>query len=373
VARLLQSGGDAMHRCLAAFALLPACTTEPEPPTPVPWTVHAMSVSDIRTLIVAGVGGSVEAGSVQTLGTEVPRPASGDGTALPLELPLATGVASGRRHACVISTMQVVCWGDHEGGALGAHRACLPPVAEGGASRCVLEPALMPSLPAIRAIAAGDDVTCTTAIDDRVYCWGDPADGALAGSHVPALDPPEPVRLAGGAPLFAARVVVRGRTACAIDHAGTAWCWGAGFGDRPRPLELTGVVDVAIGRHHACAIADGGLTCWGENRNGQVGDVVHARGCGEGRCVLGPTRVPVDAVSVVIGERHTCALTRAGQVACWGSNERGQLGRTDAFLVGDIGVALESAIDLQAGYARTCALGMGGVAWCWGEHVHTSF
>lgn len=40
----------------------------------------------------------------------------------------------------------------------------------------------------------------------------------------------------------------------------------------------------------------------------------------------GPGPVEVTLASISAGERHTCALTSAGQPYCWGFNSNGQLG-----------------------------------------------
>jgi alpha-tubulin suppressor-like RCC1 family protein len=73
--------------------------------------------------------------------------------------------------------------------------------------------------------------------------------------------------------------------------------------------------------------------CWGENGSGQLGNGSVDRHDRAGvPCT--PTRVVgiADAVQVAVGGDHTCALRRSGQVSCWGSNKEGQIGdgsRTD--------------------------------------------
>jgi alpha-tubulin suppressor-like RCC1 family protein len=206
-----------------------------------------------------------------------------------------------------------------------------------------------------------------TLADDEVLCWGAP--NRTATSRVPALDPPTPVTLPDGEPLVVERLIANLGTLCAIAKSdGALWCWGDGFGLEPVRMPQTGVVDIALGARHSCVIDAAGLACWGDDRNAQVtGDVARARACGDGPCELAePVHVALDATRVVVGERHTCALLADRSIACWGSNEVGQLGRTDAFLVGGIGFALADATALAAGFAHTCARRFDNSVWCWG-------
>lgn len=351
-----------MKRLLLA-TLLAACTGPNYQPTELPWPVHVMSGAGERVLVLTEVQGTtLDAGTVETDGTDVPLPEDPN-TQEPimLDLPTATAVAAGYQHACVVTTTQVQCWGDNTNGALGAHRACMT-------DGCVLPPAVMPTLPAIRAIAAGDDFTCATTMDDTVMCWGTNTHGELGGSVVSALDPPEPIMLPDAKPLYVDRVIVNDSTACAIDRAKSAWCWGEGYGAAPVHLAFSGVVDVAVNGDHGCAIASDGLTCWGDNINGQI-DATSARACKTSDCTLPETPIALPgAQRVVVGARHTCALDDRGNVTCWGSNEHGQLARSDAFLVGDPGVAHTGAIALVSASTHVCALDADQNAWCWGDY-----
>lgn len=358
-----------MRHLFLPLILLPACdsTFTPDPPSAVTGPARGMSLAYTHTLVAT----VPEPGATQNLavfGNDVPRPTNGQGDVEPLELPTIVSVAVGRRHACALSTTgSVHCWGDHGRGALGANRACTPPTVEGAAPNCVLGVGVVAALPPARALAAGDDVSCAITTEDRVVCWG--VASRVGGSTLPALDPPTPVRMPDGTALAAARVVIGGGAVCAIDRGQALWCWGDGFGAAPQRQAQTGVVDVAIGAHHRCVIDAAGLACWGDNRNGQVGDLTAARGCPRGdACVVpDPHHVDLDATRVVVGERHTCALDRGGVVSCWGSNEVGQLGRADAFLVGAIAPVIDDVVELAAGYAHACAQRADGRVWCWGS------
>src|SRR5690606_19542762 len=73
---------------------------------------------------------------------------------------------------------------------------------------------------------------------------------------------------------------------------------------------------------HSCARrADGGVSCWGDNWHGQLGD-----GTDTERWT--PTAVVGidDAAEIAPGSSHSCARYAAGGVSCWGNNPVGQLG-----------------------------------------------
>jgi alpha-tubulin suppressor-like RCC1 family protein len=353
-------------RCLLLLAVLGACdpTLEPVPPSELYGAVaYSVAPTTIGYLSVEPTYGETLVGFQ---GTEIAAPVDDAGYDV-VDLPASRALAVGTRHACVISTTGTVhCWGDQTGGALGAARPCTPPAVEGGTPNCILPVGAMPvSMPPAHAIAAGDDVTCIITDDDRVVCWGDRS--LTAGSLVPLYETPLPVALPGGEQLEAERLIITHGTVCALDVTQRLWCWGEGFGDTPS-LVGEGVVDAAFGTRHHCLINSDGLFCSGDNRNGQLGDTAHAKSCdNDGRCTATNVLVGIDAVRVAVGERHTCALSRTGTVHCFGSNEVGQLGRNDAFLVGDIGVAIDGAVDLSAGFAHTCARRTDETVWCWGS------
>lgn len=357
-----------MRRLATCLPLLVACGYEPEPPTELTHSVHDLALAD-DTAVVVDANGEVHVG-----GTPIGLPAASSESTTPiaLELPAATAAAVGKKHACIISGGNVTCWGDAELGQLGAHRGCSISGEREGSTSCTHGPDVLPNLRNLESIAAGDDFTCAIDEDGRVFCWGDAAAGRLGGSIVPALDGPTPVTLPGEAK----RLIIANGTACALlpngaFTAGEAWCWGEGYGS-PTKLKLDGVVDLAIGARHTCAITAAGLSCWGANHNGESGDIAAAHRCGTaaGPCEVAATKIVVGAsepVRVVVGERHSCALNAAGQVYCWGSNEVGQLGRENAFLVGDVGLVMDGIVDLASSFARVCATTVSDRAWCWGE------
>ena len=131
---------------------------------------------------------------------------------------------------------------------------------------------------------------------------------------------------------------------------------------------LANVSEVTSGAYHSCALTfDGGVLCWGENANFQLGD---------GTNVPRMTPVPVQGLSegvgaIRAGEFHTCAIMLSdGSVKCWGFNNHGQLGdgtalsrATPVDVAGLTGIAV-----LSTGRFHTCAATDLGAATCWGHN-----
>lgn len=79
--------------------------------------------------------------------------------------------------------------------------------------------------------------------------------------------------------------------------------------------------------------------------------------------------------NLAAGKYHTCGLTSSGEVWCWGSNERGQLGVSTSGSTSSIPVRVGSQTtfaSITAGELHTCALASGGAAYCWGSNVNSA-
>lgn len=127
---------------------------------------------------------------------------------------------------------------------------------------------------------------------------------------------------------------------------------------------------ITTGYTHSCAITDAHrLNCWGSNEEGQLGD-----GSTTGRNKADVSLGALEVSRVAAGGEHTCALTTAGELYCWGRNEWGQVGdgSVEARL-SPVQVSTDAHfVDIFAGGETSCAMTAGGEVYCWGFMVGTS-
>jgi serine/threonine protein kinase/alpha-tubulin suppressor-like RCC1 family protein len=125
------------------------------------------------------------------------------------------------------------------------------------------------------------------------------------------------------------------------------------------------VATIAAGGGHSCTIADGRVACWGSNENGQLGD-----GSFEMRDAPSFVAGDFSFSQVTAGFSHSCGLTSGGQVVCWGGNSSGQLGdgttqpRTAAVHIN----ASASFRMVRAGREHTCGVTTTRSVVCWGKN-----
>ena len=166
-------------------------------------------------------------------------------------------------------------------------------------------------------------------------------------------------------------VATRGRT-CAIRADETVTCWGGdeGFREHLAAADLDDVVTISTSDHpsdrlHSCAVEDSGdVYCWGAGSEGQLGQ-------GTTNTHHLPERVSGirDAVAVAAGAGFTCALHSDGDVSCWGLNDEGQLGNggtRSGFHDPRPVPRLFDVAAITAGERHSCAIHRNGDLACWG-------
>lgn len=145
------------------------------------------------------------------------------------------------------------------------------------------------------------------------------------------------------------------------------WLWLGCAEPPPEVACATGdcrdeVVALAVGDLHVCLRrANGVVACAGSARQGQ-------RGSGRFTDDPGWTLVQTDAAAVAAGAAHTCSVSVAGAVACWGRNDGHAVSRSGTDEPAPVPVPLVGAmVGIAAGDHRSCAWDADGAVWCWGD------
>jgi alpha-tubulin suppressor-like RCC1 family protein len=187
---------------------------------------------------------------------------------------------------------RVFCWGDYS-----RYLGGVPLLASGGFSFVEFTPSCaldgqgtvycgtngayeaMPG-PSLHSLASGYWHTCGLDVAGRAYCWGGNTFGELGDGTTTERPIPVPVET----DLRFVRIIAHDRSTCAVTQQQEWYCWGlvelagrAVFFQSlvPQRFPVSGLHfdDLAFGFQHLCGIAhEGGAYCWGENRDGQLGD-----------------------------------------------------------------------------------------------------
>ncbi|QDG52957.1 hypothetical protein FIV42_20075 [Persicimonas caeni] len=256
-------------------------------------------------------------------------------------------VSVGQHHACAVSDSgDAYCWGDHTYGQLGSFGAT-EDVAE---LQAVATQSLDPGEVFVE-VACGDRHTCASTSQNRVFCWGDNSNDQLAVPDVASttsvprvIDSPVWGRTATLTQLDASM-----KASCAVVDATpvsthTIYCWGRNTSGKlgaldpghvlTEPLEVEPAANaanvefrrVSTNFNHTCAVADDGqIYCWGRKEH-KLGTVFPSI---SGSDIPHPDR-PIDGgrqyLDVAVGTNHSCGVSVANEVFCWGHNENYRLG-----------------------------------------------
>lgn len=337
----------------------------------------------------------------------------------------ATKVAAGNVNTCAILTGGAAkCWGYNFYGSVGDGTTTdrLTPANVSGLGSGVVD---------ISTSGAANGVgTCAVLNTGAVKCWGANTHGKVGDGTTSQRNSPTNVSgLATGASL----VSVGTAHACAMMSSGSVKCWG-NYGNMARlgngnigtssvPVTVSGIstaTSISLMNGHACVtLVSTGASCWGDNTYAQTGDMIMAsrsfalslagnfkvqqmalgesHSCflttagavkciglnstgqlGNGTQVGSSVIVNVSGLSsgvvqIAVGKYHSCALTTAGAVTCWGYNSDGQLGdNTTTFRTAPVAVSGLSSgvVEIAAGNNHTCALMGSGTMKCWGENAN---
>lgn len=226
---------------------------------------------------------------------------------------------------------------------------------------------------------AGTSHMCAT-VYGEVRCWGSNSSGQLGDGTTTAHSSPAPVTgLSSGYTL-----VTAGDThSCALSSTGSVKCWGSNSNGRLGngntttsyvPVDVTSpptnIVQLKAGDSHTCVLTSAGAVyCWGNNAFGQCGNSL-------GGSRLVPTQVSgvSGAIDLATGSNHTCVALSDHTVRCWGQGFFGQLGNNTSGLSSSpvTAIGVTSAIGVAAGQLHSCALLSTGGVMCWGSNANNT-
>ncbi|MFT7580876.1 MAG: alpha-tubulin suppressor-like RCC1 family protein [Myxococcota bacterium] len=244
----------------------------------------------------------------------------------------------------------------------------------------VREPVVVDGLSRVVQLVAGNGSNCALHDSGEVSCWGSNVFGELGNGKVDNSDHATPTRVEGLKGVIQLSNGWGHVCALLGDATVSCWGsnydgqLGHEIDDesvhpQPGPVEgLTGVTQLATGDSHSCALHDDGrVSCWGGNERGQLGlELTQSR-------ITKPVEVAGirNAVELVVGKLHTCVRNEDDSVSCWGDNRFGQLGTGSTGsepVISPVTVGkLSRPTKLSAGTDFTCALVAAGGAMCWGK------
>jgi alpha-tubulin suppressor-like RCC1 family protein len=296
----------------------------------------------------------------------------GDGSLLPSDLPVMAGGVTGARHVtvgyeftCAIdSTSKLLCWGGNDWGTLGIGRRPAQTI-----------PKTVASLKSpVAQLSAADQAFCVRTLEGSVSCWGNSFYTIVGYGPQSVIAAPVTMTSLGTS---AVDIASGGAgTSCAVLADGGVWCWGmvsdqGVFARQPVPVEISDLAParrVAVGWGHACAQTDDGVSCWGRNDLGQLGNGLKYLFA----MVPGPVKgLAAEVVQLASSYSHTCARMADGALWCWGDNSWGQLGdgtNTERLTPVQVAGLSGKAHDVATGWGNTCAVLVDGTTWCWGQN-----
>jgi alpha-tubulin suppressor-like RCC1 family protein/pimeloyl-ACP methyl ester carboxylesterase len=345
-----------------------------------PTLVRPQTMNKVMDVATGGLFTCVlwDTGSVKCFGSNS-RGQLGNGTTTDSKTPVdvtgittAKAIAAGFSHVCVLLTDSTIkCWGKGGDGNLGNGKTLdsSTPVTVSGITTAV-------------EIGMGIGHGCARLSDGTVKCWGLNQNGELGNNSTKSSSTPVTVSgISNATSIAGGGTTSEAGHSCAVLSTGSVKCWGRGnFGQlgnggtasSKTPVSVTGITTATQVTGHAntsCArLSDSTVKCWGSNVNGELGN---------GTTTNSSTPVSVtgvtDATALSPGAGsayHVCARLSNKNVQCWGYGAHGQLGYGYAqFISPSAGVVsgVHRAMTVRVGNLHTCITNDDSTLECWGS------
>ena len=269
-------------------------------------------------------------------------------------------VEAGFSHACALTVVgEAWCWGKNSWGQVG----------DGTELNERWLPTRVAGVPSFVKLALGAESTCALTQDGRVFCWG-----FMIGAN--SVTPPAAVEVSGATRFATLSASVF--DLCGVDTSGVTHCMVPMIDPtkptvpfptyhwQPRAHNLNArALSFAIHADTACAATDlAELHCFTLVR-GVTGAI---------DWMSGVSRLLVTAGSIVAVHRgwSSSCVTTAGPLLCWGNNTWGQLGTVPGVAPSNVGTVAPAMLSnprflkVSGGAYHTCGISDASLVLCWG-------
>ena len=297
---------------------------------------------------------------------------------------------SGISSTCAIDTEGILwCWGHNTYGQTGS-----------GSTETYLdspERVLIDSNETIVDVALGYQYKCALTVSQQIYCWGNNNYGQLHFSSSDFSEKTMPTKIDIPNGINPVSISSKQSHTCILNDNGATYCWGYNnygqLGDgttinRDKMVQVLlpfsdSAVSVKVGNSHSCALlASGDLKCWGYNNYAQIGTKSNTPAL-----YLYPTSVidlPIEPIDFDLGQSYTCALLKTQTILCWGLGNFGQLGDGTASWTAaapnhhSVNLNYNSnefynSVSIELGDQTTCSIFESGRVGCWGYNALGNF
>lgn len=240
------------------------------------------------------------------------------------------------------------------------------------------DPAAVPNLDHVIAIAAGGAHALALKDDGTLWSWGWNDAGQLGDGT--RIDRSTPGQVAGITTVT--HISANGKESIALTASGDVYTWGADFagslgvGGAPGgfstvPLKVAALSNVktisSTNGSVGAVLQDGSVWMWGYNANGQLGD-----GTQMDRSLPVNTGV-TNAAAVTPGGDASAALLNGGTLAVFGAENHGMLGDGGGYgqdhFTPEVLTTIDHVTQISAGYVHMAALKSDGTVWVWGGNA----
>lgn len=246
--------------------------------------------------------GELGNGTVSQAGSDVPLVVPGITTATAV---VGNGDGfSDLSYCAVLTSGSVDCWGDDSIGELGD-----------GSTATADTPVEVSGLTDAASLTSDGVGFCATLqVTGDVSCWGDNSTGELGNGSTTESD----------VPVVAANLT--GVSSMSGQFTGP-------ISEQRDGLHLGPLnIPASPGSGYCAVQGDGVVYCWGDNSTGELGlsgALLGPYTCGSGTCLDEPTQTRSDVSNMDADGIGYCAILTSGGVSCWGDDFWGQLGDTN--------------------------------------------